>query len=134
MTRINCIPPTELHDKHLLAEYRELPRVFTLAYNAYKRGYKQTIFKYTMGTGHVKFFYDKLQYLAMRHIDLCTEMQQRGMTTNLADCHKQHLAKCANDSIFATYWNNWTPCQYDQFINRKRIAERLGAMEDKNAS
>ena len=29
MTRINCIPPAELSDKHLLAEFHELPRVFT---------------------------------------------------------------------------------------------------------
>jgi len=31
MTRINCIPVTELHNKHLVAEYRELPRIFKLA-------------------------------------------------------------------------------------------------------
>lgn len=28
MTRINVVPVTELTDKHLLAEYRELPRIF----------------------------------------------------------------------------------------------------------
>ena len=31
MTRINCVPVEELHQKHLVAEYRELPRVFRLA-------------------------------------------------------------------------------------------------------
>ena len=30
MTRINCVPVTELHDRHLVAEYRELPRCFAL--------------------------------------------------------------------------------------------------------
>ena len=28
MTRINCVPVEELTDKHLGAEYRELPRLF----------------------------------------------------------------------------------------------------------
>lgn len=30
MTRINLADPSTLHSKHLLAEYRELPRVFKL--------------------------------------------------------------------------------------------------------
>ena len=34
MTRINCIPVEELSTPHLIAEYRELPRVFALAHNA----------------------------------------------------------------------------------------------------
>jgi len=133
MTRINCIPPNELHDKHLLAEYRELPRVFTLAYNAYLRGYKQTVHSYTMGAGHVKFFYDKLGYLAIRHIQLCNEMQKRGMTTNLANCHKEHRNKCIDDAIFAKYWNNWTPSELDKHINRERINIRLAEMGARNA-
>jgi deoxyribonuclease (pyrimidine dimer) len=31
MTRINLVPPQELHRKHLIAEIRELPRIMTLA-------------------------------------------------------------------------------------------------------
>lgn len=31
MTRINCVPVRELGGKHLVAEYRELPRVYALA-------------------------------------------------------------------------------------------------------
>lgn len=34
MTRINLIPPAQLSDQHLLAEYRELPRIFTMAHEA----------------------------------------------------------------------------------------------------
>jgi deoxyribonuclease V len=30
MTRINLLPPSELADQHLLAEWRELPRIFGL--------------------------------------------------------------------------------------------------------
>lgn len=31
MTRINVVDPRDLTDEHLFAEWRELPRVFTLA-------------------------------------------------------------------------------------------------------
>lgn len=30
MTRINLLPASELTDQHLIAEYRELPRIFTI--------------------------------------------------------------------------------------------------------
>lgn len=39
MTRINLIPPSELHYKHLVAEYRELPRVFGLVRRAQANGW-----------------------------------------------------------------------------------------------
>lgn len=55
MTRINCVPVEELTDKHLLAEYRELPRIFNLA-----RAVEDAPTEYVLGTGHMKFFYDKL--------------------------------------------------------------------------
>ena len=37
MTRINVVDVTTLHQRHLVAEYRELPRVFALAHKAYER-------------------------------------------------------------------------------------------------
>lgn len=57
MTRVNCIPVQELTVKHLVAEYREIPRLFKLA-----RILKPNEFVplYTLGAGHCKLFYDKL--------------------------------------------------------------------------
>ena len=53
MTRINCIAPALLNNKHLLAEYRELPRVFGLVKKAIKNGYSPKNFEqfnsYKMG-------------------------------------------------------------------------------------
>jgi hypothetical protein len=43
MTRINCIDPALLSDKHLGAEYRELPRIFNLVRDAIKRGESEVI-------------------------------------------------------------------------------------------
>ena len=86
MTRINIVPVESLTRQHLLAEYRELPRVFALAHKASLSSkpwtHKQSK-EYTLGTGHVIFFYDKLSFLAIRHKQLIAEMEKRGYNANL---------------------------------------------------
>ena len=84
MTRINCVPTSDLHDRILVAEYHELPRVFVLVRRAMARGrtpdsYRKEVKKYTMGPGHVKFFYPRLKYLAERLIEVIAEMTLRKM-------------------------------------------------------
>lgn len=111
MTRINCIPPQELTSKHLLAEYRELPRVFGLA-----RLTPDIPASYTMGRGHVLFFYNKLTYLANRHASLVAEMKHRGFTVNFPSPPQSNHAELYND---------WVPTPEAMAINRHRIAERL---------
>lgn len=64
MTRINCVPVQELSGPHLVAEYRELPRVFALVRKAALRGSFSQPETYTLGKGHVLFFYTRLEYLA----------------------------------------------------------------------
>lgn len=79
MTRINLIDPQDLTDQHLVAEYRELPRVFTLAQQWLDRGKPGDIPPtYRMGAGHVRFFYDKTDYLSKRQALLIAECQRRG--------------------------------------------------------
>lgn len=78
MTRINVgVSPSELPGKLLLAEHREITRIP----NAVKSG--RAVFKdipklFTLGKGHVKFFYDKCGYLAVRYSLLYTECRKRG--------------------------------------------------------
>lgn len=128
MTRINCIPVTELVNQHLLAEYRELPRVFTLASDAIDNNRSVDIpNKYTMGKGHVLFFYNKLMFLYIRWIQIRQELIARGYTLDMS----------IYDSILDTvrgleshpWWNNWIPTQEDMDVNRERIALRLIDME-----
>ncbi len=69
MTRINCaIQPAELSTKHLIAELREIKRIpnhiFANKDNLNLKGIPD---KFTLGTGHVKFFYNKLAYLYKRY-------------------------------------------------------------------
>lgn len=118
MTRINCIPVDELTNKHLLAEYRELPRVFNLA--RLPKTNEHFPEHYTLGTGHVKFFYDKLHYCFTRQVALYNEMKKRGYKPNHdpAGLYLEHHQK-------VRLWGDWTPTPEAMEINRQRIKERL---------
>lgn len=123
MTRINCIPPSELVDKHLVAEYRELPRIFGLVKKAQERGLTPSninaIPVYALGTGHVKFFYDKLQYLQKRQQMLINEMRKRGFKPNFVNVEE------LMQGINQMWYGDWEPDEKAMTINRERIKERL---------
>ena len=77
MTRINVgIHPEELPDKLLLAEHREITRIPNNIKNG-KSVIKDIPKKFTLGKGHVKFFYDKVKYLYNRYILLYNECIRR---------------------------------------------------------
>lgn len=124
MTRINCINPSDLTRQHLIAEYRELPRVFTLARKAYDRDKKPVIPDgYTLGKGHVTFFYDKLLYLVQRYNDLIDEMLVRGYSPS----EKVYNSVLRGVEDLPKQWfNTWQPTKEAIDINIKRIQERLG--------
>lgn len=123
MTRINCIPPSELVDKHLVAEYRELPRIFGLVKKAQERGLTPSNINaapdYVLGTGHVKFFYDKLQYLQKRQQMLINEMRKRGFKPNFVNVEE------LMQGINQMWYGDWEPDEKAMAINRARIKERL---------
>lgn len=123
MTRINVVPPSELSRQHLIAEYRELPRVFTLVERAIARGEQphdpRNPRVYTLGRGHVRFFYNKLDYLYNRQAAICREMRFRGFHTNF-----QHLTLGERIPRGVGWWNVWLPTPEALAINRQRILER----------
>lgn len=122
MTRINCIPVEELHDKHLLAEYRELPRVFKLA----KPGVTIPD-EYVLGQGHVKFFYDKLVYLHKRQQQIVDEMKRRGFKPKFDPKFLQTMEANKHHCLY----NDWVPTPEAIALNRARIAQRLIQMGEK---
>lgn len=80
MTRINsAIQPKFLTDQHLLAELRELPRIFTAVMNRVASGknFDDIPKSFTLGSGHVKFFYNKCGFLIKRHQQLRLEYFDR---------------------------------------------------------
>jgi len=79
MTRINCgVSPEKLTNVHLLAELRELPRIPNMIKNG-RYSLENKPVEFTLGTGHVKFFYDKLEYLRKRYENLYGEGIKRGL-------------------------------------------------------
>jgi len=77
MTRINVgIHPEELCDQHLIAEYRELPRVIGHT----PKAPPPPAFK--LGSGHVNWCAQYQHSLYLRQCILCREMKRRGYTVN----------------------------------------------------
>jgi CO dehydrogenase/acetyl-CoA synthase epsilon subunit len=122
MTRINLIPPSELSQKHLVAEYREIMRLpnnlkKALTRKTSKFSTKEIPDHYVLGTGHVKFFFDKMLFLQKRFEALVQEMLNRGYNPNFTD-----------SSIFIPddlyFYNDYSPSDVDIKINKIRIAER----------
>jgi deoxyribonuclease (pyrimidine dimer) len=117
MTRINCgVPVKELHNKHLLAEHREIVRIP----NAVKSGKAKLDHipsNFRLGAGHVKFFYDKLWYLQKRYIELYKECLRRGFLV------QNYLT--AFEDVPPDLFNDYAPTVSDAALVRARILERL---------
>lgn len=121
MTRINVVDPSELSREHLVAEYREIMRLPGNLHTWLNRKSKPPSFdeipsEYKLGTGHVKFFFDKFKYLELRFESLVNEMLARGYNPKFRD-----------SSIFCVdnlYYNDYNPTEEAIAINRQRIQER----------
>lgn len=117
MTRINCVPVAELCRQHLIAEYRELPRVFALAHNAHGARRKVVAPEaYGLGAGHVTFFYRRLGYCRRRFDELRKEMLARG--------YAPKYEQPPPATVPPDWWQDWEPSQAALAINRQRILER----------
>lgn len=100
MTRINVgIDPSELPDKLLIAEHREITRIPNAVHA--KRAKMINLPKtFTLGKGHVKFFYDKMFYLEKRYKNLYAECRRRGFNvTDKKSAFYNLPEKCLHDYI-----------------------------------
>lgn len=78
MTRINVgVDPRDLSREHLLAEHREIKRVPNAVVSG-KAIISNLPLCFTLGKGHVRFFYNKLGYLRDRYILIRDECYRRG--------------------------------------------------------
>lgn len=119
MTRINVIAPSLLSGPHLVAEYRELPRVFTLALAAWHKGTVDNCpDKYTLGVGHVRFFYPRQAYLVGRQLRIIKEMRRRGYKPQHTDL-SSFIESCPDE-----LYGDWTPTREARRINIARLVER----------
>jgi deoxyribonuclease (pyrimidine dimer) len=120
MTRINVsIPPSELNNKHLIAEHREIKRIPNMVSSG-KAKIINIPKEFTLGTGHVKFFYDKLEYLRKRYEELYEECLYRNFNVTYYGN--------AWDNIPKQYMNDYIPTKKDGDIIRQRINDRLNGL------
>ena len=117
MTRINvAVKPIELTDKHLIAEHREIKRIP----NCIKKGrfnLDGIPDQFTLGKGHVKFFYNKLAYLHNRYNQLYKECVKRGFNV-------QNYEECF-EGLPVELYNSYNEQPNDRLIILERINERL---------
>ena len=121
MTRINVgIEPKYLTNKHLLAEHREITRI-PRAIKVGKFSFRNMPEKFTLGNGHVKFFYNKIKYLHSRYIALYNECIERGFNVS--------NYSSAFDGIPAEFYNDYNPSHADMIIIIDRILEKLSTQK-----
>ena len=127
MTRINIVSPSELTDQHLVAEYREIFMVGSALQRSLKSknwNPKSIPKRYTLNTGHVKFFYNKGKYLYKRYREIVIEMKLRGFNP---DKNRKFPRDIFIDN---NLYNDLIPTMEDYKIIRQRIAERIASKPD----
>jgi deoxyribonuclease (pyrimidine dimer) len=117
MTRINVgIPATNLTNKHLIAEHREIKRIPNVVSKG-RYNLKTAPKEFTLGTGHVSFFYTRLGYLKNRYVELYNECKRRGFNV-------QNYEDCWN-GVPPELMGDYTPTERDVQIIKERIEDRL---------
>ena len=116
MTRINVgIFPSELPTKLLLAEHRELKRIPNMV-RANRVNLTGIPARFTLGTGHVKFFYNKLGYLRSRYMELYNECVSR-------KCNVQYYGD-SFEGIPDILMSEYIPSEADRELLVSRIHSR----------
>jgi deoxyribonuclease (pyrimidine dimer) len=133
MTRINIgVPTIALSDEHLLSEYRELPRVIKLAEKSFTsltrdKFYEAIPQQFCMGTGHVKFFYNKLAFLHNRFAEITSHLVMRrkfALDYNIIDSVMFSFTNCPNE-----LYNDYTPTTQDMQLIYNRLKEKVNTQK-----
>jgi deoxyribonuclease (pyrimidine dimer) len=122
MTRVNLgIPVKHLTDEHLLAEHREIKRLCECLDKSIKCGSIKSIpDKFTLGTGHVKFFFNKMNCVYRRYVMIYLECRRRHF--NVTDYSENF--RCSY-RIYPEYFNDYIASEDDNKIVSERISERI---------
>ena len=126
MTRINLVNVKDLADQHAMSEWREIKMIIPSAMRSLKT---QTISmicqkissQYTLNTGHIIFFYNKLNFLKDRFDKLTDELYQRGYNIKPFDFSTKEYYYVCNHII----QHLWTPTKKDIQISIDRLSQRL---------
>lgn len=77
-----------------------------------------------MGTGHVRFFYDKLYFLQTRLATIITECLQRGFKISFTQVPDI-------SDLPVKYCQDYQPTERDIALSRQRIEEKLTLKPDR---
>ena len=119
MTRINsAIPVKHLTDEMLLAEHREIKRLPVVLSKAVQcNSISKVPNKFCLGTGHVKFFLNKMLFIFNRYKAIKNECILRKF--NIVDYSSNFL------NIDDQYMNDYTPTKDEFNLLKERITERI---------
>lgn len=118
MTRINSnVSPNLLIDNHLLAEYHEITRLTSINFNKTHQIPKT----FRLGTGHVKFFYDKQLFLHKRYESLREELICRGFVLKTDLSYKWEQIK----KEFPTFYNDYEFTKDETELSLIRLTRSL---------
>ena len=73
--------------------------------------------QYVLGTGHVKYFYDKMKFLETRFTQLVNEMIRRGY-------NPQYIDSGIFRDVPVGFYKDYTPTLEAIELNQQRIKER----------
>jgi len=125
VTRINLIRPEHLTKRHLVAEYKEITQFLHIVRKRVNEQHPMDDLpkKYTLNTGHCKFFFDKGKYIHDRMEYLRDEMLARSITVD-DDNFYARLQRVV-DSYSEVLYNDYVPSKEDYSIVIARIDQRI---------
>ena len=126
MTRINsAISVKNLTDEHLLAEHREIKRLPRCLVKAISSGSIARIPKeFTLGTGHVLFFLDKMKFICKRYEMIYKECLSRGINVT---SYKGSFDIVFKNPEYHKYFNDYVPTDREKALLVSRITDRITA-------
>lgn len=122
MTRINLVNPCQLKKDHLQGEYVEITRISRDVLALQEKGKKPSDIaipkEYTLGEGHMKFFYNKCLWLRHRYRSLAGEMTIRGYDI---DEDKYLYYDDRYNHIDYEWYGDYQPTPEEIYLNMARL-------------
>lgn len=132
MTRVNLVNVEDLADQHLFAEWREIKMVPPALDRSVNRMGGGDVLaripdKYTLNTGHVTFFYNKMLFLYYRYKKLTEELKNRNYNIDDSRDPADIFLSIKNPAFIG---DAWEPTKDEIKINIERIVLRLNERPD----
>ena len=131
MTRVNLVEPESLADQHLFAEWREIKMVPAALRRSLKTRSTNDILRnipktFVLNTGHVTFFFDKMNFLYDRYVALTEELENRNYNLTMHDMDNIFYADIPDE--FAEV--EWEPSTHEINTSVERLLLRLNERPD----